>query len=178
MSRLEKLVVDILDLARSDLTENNPEPINIENELSIIKEKFEAILTNNNVAFIQQVTLEKPLVVEKIRLTQILENILSNSIKYCNLENNNRNVKVVVLESATDYYINISDNGLGIPEQKIDQLFILFSRFHSKIADGSGLGMSIVKKHIDAMKGDIQVDSSSLGTTIKMMFPKQGYKND
>jgi signal transduction histidine kinase len=99
----------------------------------------------------------------------ILHNLLSNAIKYRSPERDPEvSVKLAVVDGKTN--LTITDNGLGIPADKLDKVFLMFKRFHSHV-EGSGLGLFIVKKMIDNMKGHIQVNSTvNKGTTFTITF--------
>ena len=56
-------------------------------------------------------------------------------------------------------------------------IFDAFSRFHTDIAEGSGLGMTVVKKHIDTMGGDIEINSLTQGTSILVTLPNQEFSH-
>jgi signal transduction histidine kinase len=65
----------------------------------------------------------------------------------------------------------VSDNGIGIPEKHQAEVFDMFKRFHVEKSTGSGLGMALVKKHIEYLKGDISFTSSKDGTVFTITIP-------
>lgn len=102
-------------------------------------------------------------------VNSIVYNLLSNALKYRSPE---RIPEVLVKMNKVDGKTNlqITDNGLGIPPDKHDMVFTKFKRFHDHV-EGSGLGLFIVKKMVDNMKGQIQVDSIlNKGTTFSITF--------
>lgn len=110
---------------------------------------------------------------QEIRVKQVIHHLVSNSIKYANLEQATPFVKIEVQEGLDGVCISVQDNGLGIAEKDQENLFNAFSRFHTDVAQGSGLGMTVVKKHIDSMNGEIQVKSSPQGTTFLVTLPNE-----
>ncbi len=101
---------------------------------------------------------------------QIISNLLSNALKYSDQGNQ---VRIDLFINETTLDIKVMDQGIGIPEE--DQKY-LFEAFHrSSNVDnkkGSGLGLVIVKKCVDTMKGKIKVDSKvGRGTTIRVELP-------
>jgi signal transduction histidine kinase len=108
---------------------------------------------------------------ERVRLAQIIENLLSNGIKYKNPEREHQFVKVSAWNENDSLHLNIADNGLGIPQKYLSDVFKMFKRFHPAVSSGSGLGLSIVKKHVDSLNGTIQVTSSDAGTQFKITLP-------
>lgn len=95
---------------------------------------------------------------DRIRLKQVLINLLNNAIKY-----NRENGKIVVECSAGIERIRISikDSGEGLPEEKIAQLFQPFNRlgFEHSATEGTGIGLVFSKKLIELMSGSIGVKS-------------------
>ena len=93
-------------------------------------------------------------------LEQIFINLINNSIKY-----NNKEKIVIDIESSNDenhYYFTVTDNGIGIPEDQLSNIFKLFKTLH--ITDrqgnqGNGIGLSTVKKLVESMNGNISAFS-------------------
>ncbi|MDQ3392792.1 MAG: PAS domain-containing protein [Bacteroidota bacterium] len=105
----------------------------------------------------------------KKNLRSILYNLLNNALKY---RSEDRTPIIKIHSKKIEDYIllTISDNGLGIPENKLDKLFTMFKRFHTHV-EGSGIGLYIVKRIIDNSGGKIEVESKlGSGTTFKIFF--------
>lgn len=113
------------------------------------------------------------------QLERIILNILSNAIKYNKV---NGNIDVVVKDKNEEVYVEVSDTGIGIPKDKIDMIFDRFERFDNKnaaIKEGSGIGLSIVKKLVDALDGKIEIESEvDKGTTVRLIFKKSNSQNN
>ncbi|EOZ93256.1 Response Regulator Receiver Signal Transduction Histidine Kinase [Indibacter alkaliphilus LW1] len=103
-------------------------------------------------------------------LYQIFENLLSNAVKY---SKDGQIVSFEVFEEEGVLKGIIKDQGIGIPEKEHDQLFDRFFRAKNVgIIEGSGLGLSIVKKCIDVLKGEITFESKpGKGTTFYVSIP-------
>lgn len=116
------------------------------------------------------VELEVPdIIFSRKNLRRIISNLISNSIKY---RSPNRPIEVNIKTKLSGNYIllSIEDNGMGIPENKIQKIFGLFQRAHNHI-EGSGVGLYLVKKAIIDSGGDIEVESElGKGTTFKVYF--------
>ncbi|WP_187262954.1 sensor histidine kinase [Pontibacter beigongshangensis] len=105
----------------------------------------------------------------KKNFKSIIYNLLSNALKY---RSPDRSPEVIVkVERIYEKtHLSIKDNGLGIPAGKQGSLFTMFQRFHDHV-DGSGIGLYIVKRMVDNMKGQIQVSSTlNQGTTFTIIF--------
>lgn len=166
-SKLDKLVVDILDLAKAELKDEKREEVHIKTVAEEVKERCKNLALVNNVCVEVDVNESIAWHVQRVRLTQVIENLLVNAIKYCNPKQDHKFARI----SACDKTLIVADNGLGIKQEDIETLFSMFSRFHPTICDGSGLGMNIVKKHVDAMRAHIEVESSEKGSQFSIQFP-------
>jgi signal transduction histidine kinase len=104
----------------------------------------------------------------KKNLRSILYNLLSNAIKYRSPE---RPVHVHLSSTHPDakhLLLSVRDNGLGIPEDDQAKVFTMFKRLHTHV-DGTGIGLSIVKKIIDNQGGRIEIASTvGEGTTFSV----------
>lgn len=108
---------------------------------------------------------------EYARLKHMLLQLLTNSIRYSNPAVRNPGVTLGVADCAGELMITVEDNGLGIPAHLHDQYFDMFRRFHPEVCSGSGVGTSIVRKHADALQGNISLHSDSKGTTVSIRLP-------
>ena len=88
----------------------------------------------------------------------ILNNIISNSIKYADLSKDQPYIRVEVKVEPENAEIRIADNGIGIDEVQQESIFHMFFRASEK-SSGSGLGLYIVKEVIQRLKGEISVSS-------------------
>ena len=172
-TKLEELVVSILDLARADLGTEEYEQVNAEKLISDLRDKFESQLLEKGVAIESEIRLAEMLWVQKARVTQVLENLVLNSIKYSDPGISNRFVRVGFSQSEEAIIIAVEDNGLGIPEDDQSEVFTAFTRFHPSQAEGSGLGMSVIKRHIERLRGSIAFASSPEGTKFTISIPKR-----
>ncbi|MBQ4847648.1 HAMP domain-containing sensor histidine kinase [Pseudoalteromonas sp. MMG005] len=170
VSRLENLVTDILDLARADLEITEHETVVLSQVLTDVKETLSGVYIEDDVQIIDDIDPELRVYVPRARINQILENLLSNALKYkdpCKLK---CYVKVSAQNTGDEVLVVIEDNGVGIPLKYQTQVFQMFQRFHPEVSFGSGLGMYIVKKHIDNLSANINFTSSEKGTRFELTF--------
>jgi signal transduction histidine kinase len=118
--------------------------------------------------------------VDAARLELVLMNLVSNAVKYADPAKPRRLVTIRRAESPSGTCaIVVEDNGLGIPADAMTHVFERFFRAHAsqdeKLGnEGSGLGLAIVRECVDAMKGEIRVDSAAgVGTTFVLTLPDQ-----
>ena len=125
----------------------------------------------NEVKIIHElVNLPKVITSDSELLYQIFENLLSNAVKY----SKDGQEVLFKLEFADSKLLGIvKDSGRGIPKTEHSQLFDRFFRAKNVgIIEGSGLGLSIVKKCVDVLKGEISFESSvDSGTTFRVEIP-------
>ncbi|MEI7579703.1 MAG: PAS domain-containing sensor histidine kinase [bacterium] len=115
--------------------------------------------------------------VDPIAFSQIIENFLSNAYRYTPMKNG----KISVLFEEYDhshFQISVTDNGIGIPLEMQNKLFVKFARAENAkkmVAEGSGLGLYIVKLLIESFHGKVWFKSTeNQGTTFYFTLPKQG----
>lgn len=173
---MTKLLNDVLILGKADAGKLSltPEPIDLEvfcttlsKDLQLNQPKPSVI--NINYAWEQTLDLQD-IYLDKQLLQQILENVLSNAIKYSSPDqaidiNLNGNREQITLE--------IRDRGIGIPPEDQDRLFEAFHRgTNVGTIPGTGLGLAIVKKCVDIHQGDIYINSIiGVGTTVTVTLP-------
>ena len=106
--------------------------------------------------------------IDEGRIIQVLDNLLSNSVKY---SPKGGVVKLVAAAKPDKLEISITDQGVGMSENQLDQIFDKFYRANAKdkAVQGLGLGMSIVKEIIEAHEGNITI-KSTLGEGTQVLF--------
>ncbi len=109
---------------------------------------------------------------DRDKLEQVLYNIISNSIKYTP---NGGKITIKAGRLYSDFFVEVKDNGIGIPEKDLDRIFERFYRVdkaRSRELGGTGLGLAISKSIIDAHDGTIKVDSKvGEGTKVIISLP-------
>ncbi|KZN61502.1 hypothetical protein N478_05365 [Pseudoalteromonas luteoviolacea S4060-1] len=169
---LEDLVNDILSLTKAELEITEIEQVDINEILDEIQQRLKAVYIDNDVDIQHHVSRSTIVTASKARVTQILENLISNAIKYSDKDKPSRYVRITATHNAQSTVLTVEDNGIGIPKKFTERVFGMFQRFHPNVAYGSGLGMYIIKKHVEKMNGSIQFTSSSSGTTFTVILPK------
>lgn len=172
VKNMNDLLEDILIIGKSEIgklhyKESTFEIISlaakIVEEIKIVDEN------HHDIRFVHNVN-EAQIKSDKKLTQQIISNLLTNSVKY---SEKGKLVDFIIKVQNDTFIIDIKDEGIGIPEE--DQKY-LFQPFHrSRNVDkikGTGLGLVIVKKSVDTMKGKINVESTEgKGTRIKIELP-------
>lgn len=135
-------------------------------------EMFDPIAKQKNLQFVYNPSMEvgTMLLSDKLKIRQIINNLMSNAIKYT-LEGS---VSFNVRMGRNLLVINIIDTGVGIPKDKIEEVYKPFVRIetYNQFAEGSGYGMSVVKGLVELLEGKIHIDSEvGKGTRFEVRIP-------
>ncbi len=110
---------------------------------------------------------------DKFSVSHIFINLINNAIKYTN----QGYIKVTVREEKDVFVVTVEDTGIGIKEEYIEHIFEPFSQEDSGYTrkfEGTGLGLSLVKKYVELNNGEIKVESEKgKGTVFTVILPKE-----
>jgi signal transduction histidine kinase len=172
--KLDGFICDILDYSRNSRMEVNKELIDFKELLGETTQhlKFMGDISRK-VDFTIDVTGNIPVYADKSRLSTVLNNLISNAIRYQNLKVPNPFVDITVETFDAQTKITICDNGIGISKEFHPKIFDMFYRVsHQSI--GSGLGLYIVKEAVNKLNGTIEVQSKlGEGTTFFISIPNK-----
>ncbi|MGM0580772.1 MAG: PAS domain-containing sensor histidine kinase [Bacteroidota bacterium] len=160
INRLDKFVVDLLAMSRDNrMEEPDAVPINFMVEVNNSITNFHHVYTTKNLEIRTKIIQWYPFHSDLTKIRIILNNLISNSIKYRkNLEDEFSYINITIETSEKGAEIIIEDNGEGIPDDKLQKIFDMFYRA-SENSEGSGLGMYIVKNVIKKLNAKIDVQS-------------------
>ncbi|MES2681429.1 MAG: hybrid sensor histidine kinase/response regulator [Bacteroidota bacterium] len=130
---------------------------------------------DQGMAFYSEIEQDTPFFGDVLRLKVILNNLVSNAIKYQNASAQNRFVKMEIKVLKNEAHISVSDNGIGIMEKHIENIFKLFFRTeNSQDKDGTGIGLYIVKEALEKIGGTITVTSTPMvGSSFDLIIPNK-----
>lgn len=171
IAKLLTLIQDLLILTESKNVEEAEQPVNVSEALDDVLNSLQHSDDFKEIKIIKELDFEDMLPVQKMRFRLILENLISNAMKYKDLEKDEPFVKVVTEKSGHNFVLEISDNGLGIPVDMHDQMFSMFKRFHPNTAYGSGLGLYMVKKSAEILGGEIVYEDRDDGSLFRFTMP-------
>jgi PAS domain S-box-containing protein len=174
------LINDILDLAKVDAGKMSFEetPFKMETSLSAMIHVFETKILEKNLKLRQKYDdrIPKILIGDPVRLHQIILNLLSNAVKFTT--EGEITISVQLLSEDTDKVtieFAITDTGIGIPQDKIVNIFENFQQATnetSRLYGGTGLGLAIAKQLVESQSGSINVKSKvSEGSTFSFILP-------
>jgi signal transduction histidine kinase len=174
--RMIRLVNNLLSISRIDQGRvvNNPDKCDVCELIKSIAAEIQAEAQKRGITGELHFP-KKPIpaiVIDSKRLTEVLQNVLSNAIKY---NKSNGLIKVFVKKSRKYILITVCDTGIGIPQNDIQKLCTKFYRSDNATAqtnEGTGLGLYIVKSYIEQWGGKIEIKSViQKGTTVHLYLP-------
>jgi signal transduction histidine kinase len=169
--KLDFFIQEIIDYSRNARTELHLELTDIKALSLEVIENLRFFDHAEEVKFFIDENQLDSTMLDKSRMKIVLNNILSNAIKYHNPKIQHKEVNLKIHHEDKVCVVTIADNGLGIQSEFLDKIFDMFYRATDK-STGSGLGLYIVKEIIIKMGGTIDVQSQfEKGTTFTIKLP-------
>ncbi|MBC8046572.1 MAG: GHKL domain-containing protein [Fimbriimonadaceae bacterium] len=166
--RMHVLIEGLLKYSKVSSEYVEKQELNLKDVLNNVLDNLETSISENHVNV--AIANLPVLVGDKLQLSQLFQNLISNAIKYRSLKD-----PEISIDSKIDddhCLISVEDNGLGIPEKQKEAVFKIFNRYHTDKADGAGIGLAICKKIVSNHNGDIWVESKE-GRGSKFYFTLQ-----
>jgi len=164
------MINDLLKLSRLGTKELKFESIDLEDIVKSYFLQFNA-LNSDNLNIILKKKKKLPVInADKGRITQLFTNIFDNAIKHRKFSD----VEIYIDSEvkSNKVFIQIKDNGIGIDQNDIPNLFKIFYRGKNTQAEGSGVGLTVVKKIVEQHKGNVNIFSKlNEGTTVVFELP-------
>jgi len=157
------IINDILDFSKIDAGKLNIEKVefNPKEEIESTYNLFKGIANEKNIHLEMNENLKYNIITDPIRLKQVIANLLSNAIKFTE-ENKKIVFNVNYDENKEELYIEVIDEGIGIPKEKLDHIFTAFSQVDNSTTrkyGGTGLGLTISYRLIKLLDGELKVTS-------------------
>lgn len=175
---LLSLINDILDLAKIEAgrVEINLDEVSILEIRKDLETMFDGLSKEKDIDFNISISNDLPAVIEadKVKLLQILRNLLSNAFKFTEKEGN---VDLFIEKEDDSLLLKVRDNGIGIDKDKLSLVFEAFQQADgstSRRFGGTGLGLSICKELTHLMNGQISLESEKgVGSEFQVRLPLQ-----
>jgi signal transduction histidine kinase len=170
LKRMSSLITDIIDFSKNKRVELVPARIDFN---QIIMDAFEdsASLNGGKKINTNIEVDENKFVSDERCIRIILNNIISNAVKYSDANKEMPEIALHVSVLNNTAYIHLSDNGIGIEEHHIDKVFSIYYRA-TNTSSGSGLGLHLVKETVQKLNGSITLESQkNIGTKIEIVLP-------
>ena len=157
--RMKQIILDLLDYSRATKPTEGKEEVDLNEVLSDFKQLRRKLISEKNAKIIAK---DLPtLNTYKAAITQILHCLIDNALKYT-LEGIQPIIEINAEENEIEWVFSVKDNGIGIDPQFYDKIFIIFQRLHNKDKyAGTGIGLSIAKRHVEFLGGRIWLESET-----------------
>jgi signal transduction histidine kinase len=169
--KLDDTLKEILDYSRNARSELNIEKVDFQRMVEDSFDRMKYMEGSEHISKTISIDSKAVLISDPYRLSVIINNLVSNAIKYRDV--NKTQSKISIEATVTDAKLSIvfRDNGIGISNDYINKIFDMFFRATDR-SEGAGLGLYIVKETVDKLHGDIKVESViSEGTTFRINIP-------
>ena len=174
IDRENEIIGDLLNLVRTDGERAvlNIETVDVNELMEVVLKRLKPIALKNNIEIIFESMRPVTASIDRVKFIIVLTNIIENAIKYNHPEGW---VKITLNADHKFFYVDVSDSGIGIPEECKDQVFERFYRVdkaRSRETGGTGLGLAITKNIVLMHKGTIKFYSKeNEGTTFNIRIP-------
>lgn len=174
IDRENEIIGDLLNLVRTDGERAvlNIETVDVNELMEVVLKRLKPIALKNNIEIIFESMRPVTASIDRVKFIIVLTNIIENAIKYNHPEGW---VKITLNADHKFFYVDVSDSGIGIPEECKDQVFERFYRVdkaRSRETGGTGLGLAITKNIVLLHKGSIKFYSKeNEGTTFNIRIP-------
>lgn len=168
---LDKFIREISDYSRNTRLEIHRSEVNIKKTIREVLESLRFFPGSEKVEVKLDIDEEMTLVSDPTRLKIVISNLISNSFKYRDQRRNDSFVSIQSINNSHYIILEISDNGIGIPQENLPRIFDMFYQAHENSV-GSGLGLYIVKETVEKLGGKIEVESAyGSGSKFKIHLP-------
>lgn len=174
IDRENKIINDLLSLVKLDKTaaDLNISLVDINELTEIILKRLRPIARKRDIEVVFESIRQVKAEVDEVKMTLIITNLVENAIKY-NKEQGS--VKVVLDADHQFFMLQVSDTGIGIPEESMEHIYERFYRVdksHSREIGGTGLGLAITRSAVLMHRGSIKLTSvENEGTTFLVKIP-------
>lgn len=174
-SKLDKVISDILLLTKT-----------IKSEIELTLVDFNALIEDSisdgkyrqgseRISIQYQPNPNNTLLSDSVQLKIVLDNLIANAFKYHNPDQPNPFIKITFTKSSKEVIITIKDNGEGIAEEAQSKIFNMFYRASLK-AEGTGLGLYLVKEALLKLNGTIElVSAENMGSVFTIKLPQKDF---
>ena len=174
IERENKIINDLLSLVKLDkkAADINIEAVDINALLELILKRLRPIARKREIEVVYESIRPVTAEVDEVKLTLALSNLVENAIKY----NKEQGWVRVTLDADHQFFtVEVSDSGIGIPQEATEHIFERFYRVdksHSREIGGTGLGLAITRSAILMHRGSVKVESEEgVGTTFTVKIP-------
>jgi signal transduction histidine kinase len=164
---MAQLLEDLLELSRVGRVVNEFEEVGLTDLFRQVSKLMDIQIVANNTRLNLQEQMPR-VFIDRQRMTEVAQNLLENALKFSR-DNRSPEISVSAHEEQGRVVCCVEDNGIGIEPQFQDQIFGLFNRLDQSY-EGTGIGLTLVKRIIEVHKGKIWVESLGEGKGTRFCF--------
>lgn len=170
VDRISRMVNDLLDVTRAEAggLEMSPEPLDLRERTREVAEAYVSSYPDHQIVLAMP---DAPLTIDADpgRIDQVLHNLVSNALKFSPAGGQ---VELTGTRSGFEISLEVRDHGIGMTPEQMRDLYAPFRRGAPGVAPGAGLGLSIVRRIVEAHGGRIEVESApEVGSVFRVVFP-------
>ena len=167
---MQRLIEDLLQLSRVETSAKQPVPTDSEEVVADVLRLLETPIREAGAT----VTVEDlpTVMADAAQIAQVFTNLIGNALKY-RRPDVPPEVRISAERAGRFWRFAVADNGIGIEEQYLDRIFVIFQRLHTRGEyEGTGIGLSVVRKIVERHGGTVQVESvPGEGSTFSFTLP-------
>lgn len=171
LDSMDKFIKDILDYSRNARLDPKKEKVDFRQEVS---KTLDMLSHLDNYAEVEKrisVSCKAQFKIDIFRFEVILNNLISNAIRFADLEKENPFIEVLITCTPKAMKLVVADNGMGIEKEYREKIFDMFFRATEEV-EGTGIGLYILKDSLEKLKGKITVASEiGKGSTFTVTIP-------
>ncbi len=169
--KLDETLKEILDYSRNARSALTISPVDITRMVQESFDRMKYMEGSDLIVKSVKVNDNIPFYTDSYRISVIVNNIVSNAIKYRDTKKNDSRLEVTADVTSNELSLIFRDNGIGIPEEYLPRIFEMFYRATER-SEGAGLGLYIVRETVEKLYGTIAVESHvGEGTTFRVTLP-------
>ena len=171
VNSLDDFIQDIIDYSRNSRVEVVLTKLNFSKLIDDVIEHNRYLKNTQHVMINKNINVSKPIKIDRTRISRVLNNLVSNAIKYNDLSKEQPTVDINAKLEDNTLILNVSDSGKGIRDEIKDRVFDMFYRGTDQ-ATGSGLGLYIAREMMHKMDGTLKFSTEAgKGTTFTLVLP-------
>lgn len=155
--KFKETIQALTDVARTNKNlDDEAEKIDLQELLADIRFSIQDMLQEADVEFSLELKCDK-IVFSKVNMRSVLLNLITNAVKYRS-DTRRPEIYISCQQENAQTLLTVRDNGLGIPENQLAKIFMMFKRYHTHV-EGTGIGLYLVKRIIENSGGTIDITS-------------------
>lgn len=174
LKRLDNFIFEIINYLKNNRLDLHVEKVDISEEIDFVLDMNASY--DQRFVISKKSNIDRAFYTDKNRLRIILNNLISNAVKYCRTDDETKKITVRSSLVEKELTICVEDNGVGIYPQHIEKIFGMFFKSSEK-SKGSGLGLYIASEALKKINGRIEVISQrGIGTKFTIYLPELPYE--